>query len=325
MVFLNDICRVAISGYDPAVRNAIKHTVETLGGSVSMDCMSANDTHLLVPAAHGEKFRHSERLGVIPVTADWLVDTVVHGRMLSEDNYKPRPVPGRTSENTAEQLTNPTKIEQTQMPFTDYLNRNEDAPGNIDLVASRGARNAPIDAQQGVLTTRFLPDKKQMQKSKKRKSIANVLPSLLGSSYDNRNESRRESRCIQGSAGHAPKARSKVQQQHDGTVHQKARRDIELDEAVRNVSSILGKVENPVPNSSQKYTDFLNESEMAGHHKVPRQFKRKTDRKRNLAVIGRRNVPPVEQMANQDAMLDGLDVSQRVGYGMSPDQEASQR
>lgn len=318
------MCRVAISGYDPAVRNAIKHTVETLGGSVSMDCMSANDTHLLVPAAYGEKFRHSKRLGVIPVTADWLVDTVVHGRLLSEDNYKPRPVPGRSSENTSEQLTNPTKIEQTQMPFTEYVNRNEDAPGNIDLVACRGATNASNDAQRDVLATGFLPDKRQLQKNKKRKSAANILPSLLGSSHDNRNEYRREARCMQGSVGLARKSCNKAQQQHDGTLQQKARREIELDEAVRNVSSILGMVENPVPNSSQKYTDFLNESEMAGHLKMQRQFKRKTDRKRNLATVGNKN-PPVEQMLNSETMVDGLDVSQRVGYGMSPDGEASQR
>lgn len=314
------MCRVAISGYDPAVRNAIKHTVETLGGSVSMDCMSANDTHLLVPAAYGEKFRHSKRLGVIPVTADWLVDTVVHGRLLSEDNYKPRPVPGRSSENTTEQLTNPAKIEQTQMPFTDYVNGNEDAPGNIDLLASQAATNISNDAQRDVLATGFLADKKQMQKNKRRKSAANILPSLLGSSHDNRNEYRRETKRMQGSAGHVRKTYTKVQQQHDGTVQQKTRREIELDEAVRNVSSILGMVENPAPNGSQKYTDFLNESEMAGHLKVPRQFKRKTDRKRNLGAVAEKT-PPVEQMRNSEAMLDGLDVSQRVGYGMSPDEE----
>jgi hypothetical protein len=233
-------------------------------------------------------------------------------------------VPGRSSENTSEQLTNPTKIEQTQMPFTEYVNRNEDAPGNIDLVACRGATNASNDAQRDVLATGFLPDKRQLQKNKKRKSAANILPSLLGSSHDNRNEYRREARCMQGSVGLARKSCNKAQQQHDGTLQQKARREIELDEAVRNVSSILGMVENPVPNSSQKYTDFLNESEMAGHLKLQRQFKRKTDRKRTLATVGNKN-PPVEQMLNSETMVDGLDVSQRVGYDMSPDGEASQR
>jgi hypothetical protein len=63
---------------------------------------------------------------------------------------------------------------------------------------------------------------------------------------------------------------------------------------------------------------------MAGHLKLQRQFKRKTDRKRTLATVGNKN-PPVEQMLNSETMVDGLDVSQRVGYDMSPDGEASQR
>jgi hypothetical protein len=85
---------VSTSGYDDDVKSAIKHTVETIGGHFSAKNMSAKDTHLIVPFAHGEKYRHSERLGVTPVTSQWLVESVKAGRMLPEARFKPSPRPG---------------------------------------------------------------------------------------------------------------------------------------------------------------------------------------------------------------------------------------
>ena len=85
---------VSTSGYDDDVKSAIKYTVETIGGHFSAKNMSAKDTHLIVPFAHGEKYRHSERLGVTPVTSQWLVDSVKAGRMLSEARFKPGPRTG---------------------------------------------------------------------------------------------------------------------------------------------------------------------------------------------------------------------------------------
>ena len=85
---------VSTSGYDDDVKSAIKHTVETIGGHFSTKNMSSKDTHLIVPFAHGEKYRHSERLGVTPVTSQWLVESVKAGRMLPEARFKPSPRPG---------------------------------------------------------------------------------------------------------------------------------------------------------------------------------------------------------------------------------------
>jgi hypothetical protein len=85
---------VAISGFEPTVRAAIQRTVELVGGRVSVDFMSSRDTHLVVAAARGEKHRHAGRMGVVPVTADWLVDSVTQGRLQPEANYRPRAPPG---------------------------------------------------------------------------------------------------------------------------------------------------------------------------------------------------------------------------------------
>lgn len=85
---------VSTSGYDDDVKSAIKHTIETIGGRFSARNMSAKDTHLIVPFAHGEKYRHSERLGVTPVTSQWLVESVKSGRILPEGRFTPGPKPG---------------------------------------------------------------------------------------------------------------------------------------------------------------------------------------------------------------------------------------
>ncbi|KAL4440616.1 hypothetical protein ABPG75_003617 [Micractinium tetrahymenae] len=91
---------VCTSGYDEEVRRAIKRTVETLGGTVTPESMTRRNTHLILPEAGGRKYEHCAPFGVIPVTADWLVDTVQVGRRQAEDNYRPRqpagqpPLPG---------------------------------------------------------------------------------------------------------------------------------------------------------------------------------------------------------------------------------------
>lgn len=45
-----------MSGYNPMVRLAIQKTVEIVGGKVTPDCMSAQNTHLIVDAARGKFF-----------------------------------------------------------------------------------------------------------------------------------------------------------------------------------------------------------------------------------------------------------------------------
>ncbi|PSC67627.1 DNA topoisomerase 2-binding 1-A isoform X1 [Micractinium conductrix] len=85
---------VCTSGYDNAVRAAIGRTVETLGGAYTPDSMTRRNTHLILPEAKGKKYEFCVSFGVIPVTADWLVDTVTMGRRQAEDQYWPRAQPG---------------------------------------------------------------------------------------------------------------------------------------------------------------------------------------------------------------------------------------
>ncbi|KAL4420056.1 hypothetical protein ABPG77_007495 [Micractinium sp. CCAP 211/92] len=80
---------VCTSGYPLEVRNAIHHTVQVLGGAATPDHMTRRNTHLLLPVAQGIKYERSAEFGVIPVTADWLVDTVLIGRRQAEQNYRP--------------------------------------------------------------------------------------------------------------------------------------------------------------------------------------------------------------------------------------------
>jgi len=84
-----DKVSVSISGYDPSVRSAIQHTVEIVGGRVSLEYMTAKDTHLIVPVANGKKYKYAARYGVIPVTATWLLESVKAGKVLPPDNFAP--------------------------------------------------------------------------------------------------------------------------------------------------------------------------------------------------------------------------------------------
>ena len=106
MVFLCCIvclshCSVVVSGYDATTREAIFRTIETLGGSVSRDYMSKRDTHLLLPYAKGRKYEHVERMGICPVTADWLIDCVAFGKIQAPDAYHPPLFDKDQGENTA--------------------------------------------------------------------------------------------------------------------------------------------------------------------------------------------------------------------------------
>lgn len=82
---------VCASLYPKAVREAARRGIELLGGRFADDAMTRRHTHLLVPVASGEKFRHCDAYGVRPVTAAWLVDTIARGLRQPEDAYRPRP------------------------------------------------------------------------------------------------------------------------------------------------------------------------------------------------------------------------------------------
>jgi hypothetical protein len=84
-----DKVSVSISGYEPSVRAAIQRTVEIVGGRVSLEYMTAKDTHLIVPVANGKKYKYAARYGVIPVTAAWLLESVKAGKALPPNNFAP--------------------------------------------------------------------------------------------------------------------------------------------------------------------------------------------------------------------------------------------
>lgn len=62
--------------------------LQVLGGRTS-DTMTRANTHLILPLAAGAKYASSGRLGVVPVTADWLIDAAMYGRLLPEEHYAP--------------------------------------------------------------------------------------------------------------------------------------------------------------------------------------------------------------------------------------------
>ena len=117
---------ISTSGYDDDIKSAIKFTVETIGGRFSAKNMSAKDTHLIVPFAHGEKYRHSDRLGVTAVTAQWLVETVKSGRLLPEARFRPGPKPG--CEPDAMAPGNPTGNVETTQHAWDHVAKTKRMP-----------------------------------------------------------------------------------------------------------------------------------------------------------------------------------------------------
>jgi hypothetical protein len=64
--------KVCVSGYEDDQRYIIKLITKELGGKFTQS-MGRSNTHLVLPAATGEKYRHTGTMGVIPVTVDWLL------------------------------------------------------------------------------------------------------------------------------------------------------------------------------------------------------------------------------------------------------------
>ncbi|KFM23794.1 hypothetical protein F751_6762 [Auxenochlorella protothecoides] len=81
--------RICISGYDVHVRSAINFSVQLVGGTHSSEAMTRANTHLVLPEAVGEKYKHCAAFGVTPVTADWLVDSITAGLLQPEKEYHP--------------------------------------------------------------------------------------------------------------------------------------------------------------------------------------------------------------------------------------------
>lgn len=123
-----DRVSVSVSLYEASVRTAIQKTVEIVGGRVSMEFMSARDTHLIVPLAKGEKYKACERLNIIAVTADWLVDSVTAGQLLPEAKYAPPAPPIRGDDKSQRVLEEKQTLLGTQLKDKETQLRKRPAP-----------------------------------------------------------------------------------------------------------------------------------------------------------------------------------------------------
>lgn len=295
--------RVAISGYNRVVRSAIKHTVETLGGTVSIDCMSAKDSHLLIPAAHGEKYRHSERLGVCAVTADWLVDSVASGRLLPEAMYKPAPLPGKEREKFVDGPSS-GRVDVSQHPWVKLPH----SQASKDFEQALGQRVTPNN--DDTTNTRPSSDRLGRQHSVlKGKQHKFTMPSLAGTIHSSRgavNEAPSKEQDVET----GPRLESggiSMNQASVGRVEDKAPVDNQptpkslgdLSQAMHHVSSILHRIQaenNTTSTSVSRETD----------DGTKRPTKKKSRPIRSLA-----------KASHTPSNDDLFDISQRVEYDIS--------
>ena len=74
---------MTVSSYPDEVKASVEQLVSIMGGRYSTS-LSKKNSHLLIRAAAGPKFAGCAARGVIPVTADWLIESA-HAGM-----YQPR-------------------------------------------------------------------------------------------------------------------------------------------------------------------------------------------------------------------------------------------
>ena len=277
---------VAISGYDRPIRSAIKHTVETIGGKVSLDCMSAKDSHLLVPFAHGEKYKHSARLGVIPVTADWLVQSINAGRILPETQFRPLAKDSRQPDKLEE---GPAlgKVDATQHPWSwskGHSQLSKDEATSEDVKLSRGVHVSSHHEKKMKLT---MP------------SLDGILSMDLKSSFKEKQDI--ENRATDSNG----KNDEVVKSQNNSSKNSK---DDDLAHAKRQVNSLLSKLKQTPDDERALFPDAQEgvlprgERALTRHHK--RSVSKSTDRRQGLR-------------SSLVTETDEFDISQRVGYGDS--------
>ncbi|DBA89074.1 hypothetical protein WJX77_001689 [Trebouxia sp. C0004] len=80
--------RVTVSSYPDDVKASIEQLVSIMGGRYSTS-LSKKNSHLLIRAAAGPKFSGCAARRVIPVTADWLIESAHAGRLLDERDFHP--------------------------------------------------------------------------------------------------------------------------------------------------------------------------------------------------------------------------------------------
>ena len=106
---------VCISGFSAPVRDAIAKTVQIVGGKVTLANMTRHNTHLICAEAKGTKYDHCNAFGVLPVTADWLVDSIEAGKLQPTQHYKPR-LPLDPHALSFEKVANETVATQKHRP-----------------------------------------------------------------------------------------------------------------------------------------------------------------------------------------------------------------
>ena len=74
-----------MSSYPEDVKASIEQLVSIMGGRYTTS-MSKKNSHLLIRAAAGPKFAGCAARGVVPVTADWLIESAHAGI------HKPKPM-----------------------------------------------------------------------------------------------------------------------------------------------------------------------------------------------------------------------------------------
>ena len=72
------VCRVTVSSYPEDVKVSISHLVTILGGKYTTS-LGKKNSHLLIRAAAGPKFAGCMSRQVIPVVADWLIESAYAG------------------------------------------------------------------------------------------------------------------------------------------------------------------------------------------------------------------------------------------------------
>lgn len=285
---------IAISGYDKSIRSAIKHTVETIGGRVSLDCMSAKDTHLLVPYAHGEKYKHSERLGVKAVTTDWLVESVASGRILPEAPYRPMAKEGCQAEKLAEG-PGIGKVDATQHPWTDGSSK-VSKDGNCDDEAPESGKIFVKGCQRSLTS-----------KERKRKF---TMPSLevISTNPSKSHEKRHniENRVTQSNRKRDEATKSQNHSSKDS-------KDDDLAHAQHQVHSLLSKLnQTPDDNLYSPLFPDVQEDKLQHEGRLAKQHRRPalkpSDRRQGL----RSSLQSLTVIGNTDG--DEFEISQRVGY-----------
>ncbi len=109
--------RLHCTQYKPATKSAIKTLVTLLGG-IYTETLSRSNTHLLLQAADGDKFRMAHKFGVTTVTSGWLAQCALRGMPVGPEGYLPANMPTASSTamvGAATQAAFPSQMGSTQV------------------------------------------------------------------------------------------------------------------------------------------------------------------------------------------------------------------